>query len=248
MKIKEKLANLINWFEDLFMTSHSCLACGREIPDGTKYMLCSDCLNGLDKIDGKLCLKCGEEIVGENVRVCDYCKDREYKFNSNHSCFYYNGVSASIIKNLKYNRRKYYAKPIAEIMAERSEFFENVDVITFVPINKKRRRERGFNQSEEIAKHLSKIFNIPLVEVLKKEKDGKHQASLNQKDRLKNLRNTFKIIPEKASEVRNKRVLIVDDVFTTGATLSECARVIRVCRPLSVNTVTFAKTKFNSLN
>lgn len=248
MSFKKKIIDLLNRFEDLFMTSHSCMSCGKEIEDGTKFNLCENCLNSLDKIEGRLCKKCGEEIVGENVRVCDYCKERDYKFNSNHSCFYYNAVSASIIKNFKYNGRKYYAKSIAEIMAQRSDFFEDVDVITFVPINKKRKRERGFNQSEEIAKHLSKMLNIPLVTILEKEKDGKHQAALGQKDRLKNLKGSFKIIAENVNKVRGKRVIIVDDVFTTGATLNECARVIRVCRPISVNTVTFAKTKFNSAN
>ncbi len=248
MSYLEKFAKLINNFEDLFMTNHSCNACGREIPDGSKFQLCNDCLNSLDKIEGNICSKCGERLPQENLKVCDHCKDTKYNFVSNRSCFYYNDIASKIIKNLKYNLKKYIAKDIAKMMLLRYEFFENVDILTYVPISKTRKRERGFNQSEEIAKEIGRALNLPVKNLLIKKDGGRHQADLNMSQRLTNPVNSFEIFKENKNLISGKRILIVDDVFTTGSTLSECAKVLNTLKPKSICTVTFAKTKFNSLN
>ena len=126
--------------------------------------------------------------------------------------------------------------------------FENIDVITFVPMGKKGLRERGFNQAEEIANEISKIMNIPVFGLLRKTREHKHQAGLNQKDRLENLKGTFEIISDYKSKIKGERILIIDDVFTTGATLSECAKTIKEAKPKSVSALTFAKTKLISIN
>lgn len=192
-------------------------------------------------------MKCGDIVPNENVKVCDHCKEKEYVFDNNFSCFYYSDVSATIIKNFKYNSKKYYAKYIAELMLDSGYNFSNFDIITFVPMSNKRKKERGFNQSEELAKEISKMVKIKVVPLLVKVKEGEHQAKLNQSSRMKNLIDSFSVHPEFAKEVKGKRILVIDDVFTTGTTLNECAKVLNKCKPEQVKTFTFAKTKFNSI-
>ena len=84
--------------------------------------------------------------------------------------------------------------------------------------------------------------------LLEKVVEHKHQAGLTQKERLENLKDTFSISPENKDKIKGKKILIIDDVFTTGATLSECAKVLKSQKPKSVSSLTFAKTKFNSIN
>lgn len=247
MNLIKKIKNLLLSFEDMFSKEHSCICCAKEIPDGTKFQMCKNCYEKLDLISGNVCAKCGEILVEDRL-LCEYCKDFDYSFNSNRSICYYDDNSSNIVKSLKYAGRKYYSSHIAELMTEDKSIFEDVDIITFVPVSKKTKRARGFNQAEEIAKEISRIMNIRMVSLLEKVKDHKHQAGLNQKERLENLKGTFEINHNFESEIKGKRVLIVDDVFTTGATLSECAKVIKTKKPKQVLTLTFAKTKLVSLN
>ena len=237
--------------EDLFLSNHACLCCRREIPDGTEFSLCENCYKDLDKIEGNVCKFCGEKLDGIVV-VCDRCKFAKYNFEKNVSFAYYDGVAGRIVKRFKYSSRKYYAEFIAELMVQNKAVFEGVDYITFVPIGNKRKRERGFNQAEEIAKEISKFMKIETVELLEKVGSEKHQAGLSQKERMKNLSGTIVLKEGKDEFLKGKKILVIDDVFTTGSTLSECAKVLlskRSAKPKSVLTYTFAKTKlFSSKN
>ncbi len=247
MNLFKKIKGLFLTIEDSLSKEHSCLCCDREILDGSKFQLCEKCFQGLNKIDGLLCSKCGE-VLEEGRLACEFCKNFDYEFKSNKSMFYYNDTSSNIVKKLKYNKRKYYAKFIARLMTEDKTLFENIDVITFVPVSKKTKKNRGFNQAEELATEISKMVNIEVKAYLDKVIDNKHQAGLSQKERLENLKGTFSLKLEFENEIKGKRILIIDDVFTTGATLNECARVLKTKKPKLVNTLTFAKTKLFSIN
>lgn len=250
MSLQSRFIKFLNKFEDLFLTNHACLCCRKEIPDGTEFSLCENCLNGMEKLKGNLCKTCGEKILEGNT-YCDRCKLEKYNFSQSRSFAVYDDISSKIVKRFKYNGKKYYAENIAKLMAENGEYFENIDYLTFVPIGKERRRERGFNQAEEIAKVLSEIKSIPVVEFLEKTGSEKHQAGLSQKDRQKNLSGTIVLNEDNKNLLKGKNILIIDDVFTTGATLSECARVLksqRANKPNEICCYTFAKTILNSTN
>ncbi len=247
MSVKDKVLKALNFVEDLFMTNHSCVCCGREIVDGTKFQVCEKCKEKFDLLTGVLCQKCGE-LVAKDVKICNHCKNCEYNFDQNRSYAYYNEVTASVVKGLKYNKKKYFARHIAEMMCEIKGYFDDVDIISYVPISNNRRKERGFNQAEEITREMGDILNLPVEKLLSKVENKKHQAELSQQERLKNLIGSFVVCDEAKQKIENKVVLIVDDVFTTGATLSECAKTIKKCVPSKIKTVTFAKTKFNNLS
>ena len=178
MSLKTKINKLWNYFEDLFFKNHACLSCRREIPDGTQFCLCNRCYNELETLKGNLCETCGDVIL-ENNKICDRCKDSSFSFDKSRSFVIYEGVAAKLVKRFKYSGKKYYSKFLAELMATNREYFENVDIITFVPIGKKRKGERGFNQAEELAIEVGKLTNIQVVDALDKIGNEKHQAGLS---------------------------------------------------------------------
>lgn len=247
MKLIERLKNIWLKFEDLFMKNHECICCGREIPDKSDFQICEDCFSKIEFLDGVTCKKCGEKLNIANANVCDLCKEKDYNFDQNFSACYYTEIPARIVKLFKFNHRKYYAKYIAKIMQEKLKFPDDIDYITFVPLSKARQRERGYNQAEELAKLLGEAYQIEVISLLCKPKDGKHQAKLDQKERLLNLKDSFSAEEENKSKIKGKNILIIDDVFTTGTTLNECSKVLKKNKASKIYTATFAKTKFNSL-
>lgn len=247
MNAKEKFLKIFESVSKVLVPEHACMACGREIPDGTKFFVCEDCKSKIEWLNSNTCAKCGDLLLGDSL-VCDHCKNFEYAFNRNISRCYYGEKSAAIVKGLKYSGRKYYAKHIAEILATSKADFDGIDCLTFVPISKKRKRERGFNQAEEIAKCLSNIVGVPVMYLLEKPEDGKHQAGLSRAERMKNLSNSFSVAPDAESFVKGKSIMIVDDVFTTGTTLNECSKVLKKLKPKRILTMTFAKTKFDDIS
>ena len=243
MGIKEKFLALFNKFEDLFMTSHSCVCCEREIPDGEDIPLCKNCSQGIELIDGEVCAKCGEKLI--EGAFCGNCENRNYHFKSNRSASYYTDISTKIVKRFKYGKRRYISVPMAKMMCANTDYFKDVDIVTFVPISKRRLKERGFNQAQDLATNIGKIISKPVIAIFRKIDNGKHQSELSQADRLKNLVGSIEIL-ENNENFKNKTILIVDDVFTTGATLDECSKVALKLKPKIIKTATFAKTKFNS--
>lgn len=244
MRIRDCFRKILSAADDILMSNHECLSCGKEISDGGKTQLCDDCAAHIAWLRGKTCVKCGDLLRADTL-ACDNCKDKGYLFLSNVSCCYYDDFSAPIVKGLKYNSKKYYAKHLAQIMADRFGSFEDIDLVTFVPMTNRRKRERGFNQSEEIAREVALIAGKPMLPLLEKISESEHQAGASQEDRLKNILGTFKINSETKKQIKNKGVLVVDDVFTTGATINECTRTLLKAKPKFVKSLTFAKTKFD---
>ncbi len=246
MSVKSKFREMINFIEDLFLKNHKCICCRKEIPDDNKRGICEKCFQKLEILSGEICLKCGEPVVKGNTK-CDSCKEMDYCFDENRSYSAYLETSAIIIKSLKYNGNKYISKYIANMLLENKKYFDDVDYITFVPISKERLNERDFNQAEEIARGVSAGINVPLVDALDKIKENTHQAGLTRKERIKNIVGTIDVKKSAESVVKNKTVLVIDDVFTTGSTLSECAKVLKKKGVSKVKTLTFAKTRQNMI-
>ena len=196
----------------------------------------------LDFIEGYVCAKCGEKVIDGND-YCGNCQKFNYHFDKSNSCCYYDEISSRIILGLKYNNRKYYASEISKIMCVNTKTFEDIDIITFVPSSRKTIKSRGYNQAKLIAEEFGKYFNLPVIETLTKVDTKRHQTGSSQKERLENLKGTFSLC--EGINLKNKRILLIDDVFTTGSTLDECAKTLKRTKPKVVNCYTFAKTKFN---
>ncbi len=209
----------------------------------------------LDLIYPHKCAFC-DEILPKDVPVCDKCKDTLPHLEKDVcpacegvdcNCTHYFGIKgasipfaykdgvAKAIKLLKFDGITTNAPILAGYMFEdlsQKPFYDKIDYITYVPMHKLNLRQRGYNQSKLIAQELSRLSGIPLAEdVLLKTKFTRKQHKLNREKRSKNLSKSIVFNTSSQYDIKGKSVLICDDVFTTGATITACAK------PLNENQV-----------
>jgi ComF family protein len=186
-----------------------------------------------------VCLFCGMKSDEIEDYLCPYCREkiefvnRDLRINSPYldrvvcSLFYNNFIKEKLY-SYKYYEKGYLHKPLGEILFKTfKEKFEdeNIELITYVPIHKRKKAQRGYNQSELVADYLSQKLGIPLSrENLIKTKWTPVQNTLNRSQRRENLYDSFKI--KDKEEFVGKKTLIIDDIITTGTTMEECARVV----------------------
>ena len=184
----------------------------------------------LDIIFPKICLGCGRE----GQYICKNCAIFLSEVNMFEvgpqsriiSAWEYEGVVEKAILKIKYDSCHDIINELVKIALEKIELDLPANTyITYVPMYKKRERRRGFNQAELIANKLGEIINRPVAKLLEKIKDNRSQIGLNPSERIKNIKNVFAAVP--MNEVGPRSVLLVDDVYTTGATMSECIKVLR---------------------
>lgn len=153
---------------------------------------------------------------------------------------YQGPVIGKAIKAFKYEKLSAIAPTLADLMGKKIKKEKiKFDVITFIPSSRKRQSWRGFNQSELLAVELGKIFQKPIFNGITKTKETKTQVGLGKRERVKNLSGTITCTSKKG--VLRKKVLVVDDVVTTGATLSECAKVLKKAGASAVFALVIAK-------
>jgi len=139
------------------------------------------------------------------------------------------GILKDIIWRYKYEFVRILAEPLSEMLVERFGSFAQKKqfIITYVPSSKQRQRWRGFNQSALIAKKIADKTGLNLETLLLKKGRTSPQVGLSKKQRIKNIEGKIKAVNVTKSKIKDKRILIIDDVYTTGATLEECAKILR---------------------
>jgi ComF family protein len=178
-----------------------------------------------------MCPRCGAGIRRdpEDVKKCPKCYDLQLNFRRAVSLAPYEKPLGEVVKALKFGGRRYLARPLAERLAavlRRQDFTQHIDIIVPVPIHWRRRFRRGFNQSELIARRLGKLLSIPVdCRSLRRTRYTEPQTKLSADERLKNLKGAFKV--RRPDAIKGKQVLLLDDVMTTGGTMTECARELR---------------------
>lgn len=151
----------------------------------------------------------------------------------------YEGVLEKAIKLLKFRLKKKMARDLSFIMANHNPFVD-FDIIVPVPLHKKRMAERGFNQSSEIAADISRIYGKPVIdELLIRARDTKHQFELSPRERAWNIKGAFTV--KDPLKVYGKRILIIDDIYTTGATVDECRRCLLSAGAGSVHSLVLSR-------
>lgn len=225
-----------------------CAICGNIIDDFSPNDICINCVQrNMPYIHRDVylrCEKCGKVLDFDN-RIC-ICKNEKLYFDGVRSMLYYQSISVNLIHSMKFSHRYSLCEDFGFMMAH---YYKNYilchDVIIAVPLGKKRMHERGYNQSEITAKTISKVTNIIIIKDLvyrKKETEplsivGDHSKRKSVVKDAFRVRNSFKY------KVKDKRVLIIDDVFTTGATVNEMAKEIRDnCEVSSIGVLTIART------
>ena len=239
INLKEKFEKLENFLFD----PHTCICCKGECDLDNHYRLCSKCIEKIDFIDGNFCLKCGDKI-SDSYDFCINCKENSYNFDYARAVFCYNEVSAPIILTFKYNGQKIYAKPLAHLLYD---YIQNSDLVysevTFVPMPKQREKERGYNQAYELAKEFCLLDGRKPISTLVRKEDNIKQTTLSATERFENIKDSFVVINK--GVIKNKDFLLIDDVSTTGATSSACAKALKDAGARSVCVLTVAKTTRN---
>lgn len=196
-------------------------------------MVCQSCWDSAKLIEAPYCSGCGyafpsKAISGERA-LCGACRRGLYRFDAARAWAPFQDPVKAIIHQLKYGCHPSLARPLAARLATAYHVHKDrlqADWLIPVPLHPSRKRERGFNQSGEIARHLSRIVGIPLAQHwLLRTRPTKVQAGLTRRERRSNVSGAFEMA--QYAELHGRTVLLIDDVFTTGATLNECARILR---------------------
>ena len=199
-----------------------------EILSRKEKLVCEACIPLVRLIDEPFCLKCGKPLADPEKEYCKDCGKNRRQFVQGRAAFPYTGKIKGSILNMKlHNKRRYadfFAAAMAAVLKKELKRWE-IDVIAPIPLHPEKRRYRGFNQAELLAVPLGEALEIPVIpDLLKKVGETLEQKELDRKSRQKNLKRAFKIGPY---DVELSRVLLVDDIFTTGSTVDAAAAVLK---------------------
>jgi ComF family protein len=221
---------------DLLYPPH-CAVCETSIETGE--WLCSPCTINVQRINKPRCENCSHPFHGlaGNHFVCPNCEGQPFHFEFAVAVMKAGGTTRELIHRFKYAKEQRLAVLLGDWLADaftdsRFNSFP-VDLVVPVPLHAARQREREYNQSELLARHVAKIRKIPFSDVLRRSRFTNTQTQFDRRERMRNLRDAFKL--RNNASVDQLRIVLVDDVLTTGSTLDECARVLidagaaRVC-------------------
>jgi ComF family protein len=212
----------------------SCASCGRE---GVRF--CEDCLSKIPIIDQNICEICGEPQISHHL--CDKCQTNLPPFTALRSYFEYSGPIRKAHVNLKYKNDLGLADTFSTFLIS---MIQNLgwefDYVIPVPISKQHRIERGYNQAALIAYPIALAFNAHFSDrLIRRVKETKSQVDLSASERFKNLHNAFQ---GNSATLNHKKVLLVDDVTTTGATIISCSKALQESGCERIYCITIAKT------
>lgn len=242
---KEKLKSFFSKFgktlsESLFPPHIKCVFCADELNEKDINDTCEKCFHSLPFIR-HACPRCGGELTKNNEGVCFNCKMTNFNFELARSIFSYGGKIKSAIYKYKYGGAKYLSEPFAIYLINYLTKWEiKPDYITTIPLHHNREKSRGYNQSKCMAEIVAKNFNIEYKDFCIKIKDNPHQAKLGLKERKENVKDAYQLMPELRKIIKGKTILIIDDVFTTGATANEVSRILRQAKPKRIYILTLA--------
>ncbi len=221
----------------------ACAIC--EEPVGHFDYLCAACLAKAPRIKPPFCANCSEPFDGAITETfsCANCAHRKLHFECAVAAYRSRGVVRKLVHDFKYGQQIHLRFPLADWLGETLEderlSGRRFDIVVPVPLHPTRRRERGFNQAELLAEIFCARANLKMRPVLERIRYTTTQTAFDRAERMENLRDAFRL--RKKMDVRGLRVLLIDDVLTTGSTLSECARVLKQAGAISVHAATAAR-------
>lgn len=240
------LRKALNSLASVFFPA-TCVLCKTIVEDLSLALVCHRCWGQVVPFQGPVCVRCGYAFPSSNLQVpsplCGGCRRDYFQFDFARSYSDFQDPLKEIVHQFKYRAHPSLATPLAGLLfsAYSSHLREfSSDILAPVPLHKSRERERGFNQSLLLAKGFSRLAHIPLrPHLLARTRATQTQAGLSRRARRLNLAGAFAL--SQKGEVSGKVVLLIDDVFTTGATLNECARLLKANGARRVNVLTLAR-------
>lgn len=209
-----------------------CLICQNKLnATSIGTLLCQNCWSAIKKNPPPFCVRCGRHLeIAQTDEGCPGCKRRDYSFDRAIAPCIYEGVLKELIHRFKYNGQECLGELLAGLMTgfikEYNLNLGEFDFVVPVPLHRRKLREREFNQAELLARPLAKEFNLVLSkEILIRQRDTATQTELSEDARWRNVRACFLVNPQ--INLKDKNILLIDDLLTTGATCSEAAAVIK---------------------
>jgi ComF family protein len=207
-----------------------CVACG-----AGEELVCCGCRGDLPRLDGTLCARCGAPTAWPVAR-CRECAGRRLSFISARAAVAYEGPARAFVAGWKDRGLRPLAREFADLLAEVVPR-PPVEALTFVPGDPERSLKRGQNAAEALARELASLWDLPVNPLLSRREPAKPQRGLSREERRKNVRGSFTVVSRPPHHVA-----LVDDVYTTGATVGAAATELRRAGARSVHVVTFART------
>ena len=243
MKIKDFLKRFFRLH--VFNPEWSCSVCGKENFDGG--FVCKECEGDLPYNDKMICEHCGRKTEVRE-EYCVTCKENMLSVDKARSVFSYEKAIRKLITSFKYDNCRYLAEYFGDkltLIYLKNCF--NADGFCYIPMTEKAERKRGYNQSKLLAERVAFKTGVPILDCLVKTKQTTRQAKLKRKERLENLKGVFKV--NKRKIVKDKTLVIIDDVTTTGATAEVIAKALKKAGAKAVYLLTVASTPaFNITN
>jgi ComF family protein len=227
-----------------------CLGCGRPLPArGTALGLCVRCRAALSLLPPEACAVCARPLAAhalpEDYR-CGACRERPPAFDRLLALWSYRPPLDSVVRGLKFGRLDYLGSHLAAALADGlGDRLDGFDRVVPVPLHWRRRLARGYNQAEQIARPLAGRLGLPCTSLLTRRRATPPQSLLGKVDRLANLRKAFRV--SRPGQVRGLRILLVDDVATTGATLDAAAQTLKNAGAAAVTALVAGRTPLDPL-
>jgi competence protein ComFC len=221
----------------------SCAVCGATVDYGEQ--LCGPCTADAPRLRAPFCARCSQPFAGAftDSFTCANCHDRVLHFDAAVSAYRSRGVVRKVMHDFKYggqlHLRRLLGGWLCETLADPRLAGRRFDCIVPVPLHPARQRERGFNQAEILARLLGRHSALPVRPLLQRIRYTTTQTQFDRDERMENLAGAFRL--RRGSNVQEFRVLLIDDVLTTGSTLSECAAVLKKAGARSVHAATAAR-------
>ncbi|MBN2460854.1 MAG: ComF family protein [Candidatus Cloacimonetes bacterium] len=215
-----------------------CLSCGTRITD-QRYLLCPECSRELEFRDNQ-CLICGSTTQNNH---CQICQQTPFIFNKAVSIYDFNRIVRKLLHELKYNELSITAKFLADRALQYIQTYDPfpaIDWITCVPLHRVKERSRGYNQSGYLARFIAKALDLKyLPDLTRRVKFTETQTRLSREQRLVNVQNAFRM--NRKYNITSKNILLVDDVFTTGATLNSISKCLKNNQVGNIYVLTIAR-------
>lgn len=239
--MRNVIAHLLEPLRSLFFPAH-CAGCGHAVVEGND--MCLECAKAVEKIKAPRCEVCSQPYDGKMpVFTCPNCRGEAFHFECAVAVMRSHGLVRELVHRMKYGREIWLGRIFGKWMSEGLKDTRlngvDFDAIIPVPLHPKRLREREFNQAFVLANEVACALGVPIIEPLVRCRYTTTQTRLDRKARRQNLRDAF--VLRKNVDVRDKDLLLVDDVLTTGSTLDACADVLLDAGACSVRAITVAR-------
>jgi competence protein ComFC len=239
MKLSWSFKSAFYYFIDILFPM-KCVCCGRAISNRDNCV-CGSCIDEIISVHSG----CGicNGVLSDGI--CVICSNRKWYIKRNISLAEYSGVMKEIMHNYKFNSRKSVYKHISNLANNAIGLNEICfDIITSVPMNRTKMWKRGYNQSELIAKSISRNMKKRYLRLLKERFFARTQRELKYRERFLNILDRYKPVGNK---MKGKKILLIDDIFTTGATINECARTLLQSGAQEVYSLTVSRANIRNL-